>query len=40
MERQRTPQQQLGDFGVIESQAVDGARLRKGPCFLAVAVGR
>jgi len=24
MERQRTPQQQLGDFGVIESQAVDG----------------
>ena len=24
MERQRTPQQQLGDFGVIESQPVDG----------------
>ena len=24
MERQRSPQQQLGDFGVIESQAVDG----------------
>ena len=24
MERQRTPQQQLGDLGVIESQAVDG----------------
>ena len=24
MERQRTPQQPLGDLGVIESQAVDG----------------
>ena len=24
MERQRSPQQQLSDFGVIESQAVDG----------------
>ena len=24
MERQRPPQQPLGDFGVIESQAVDG----------------
>src|ERR1700746_1066869 len=24
MECQRSPQQQLGDFGVIESQAVDG----------------
>ena len=24
MERQRTPQQPLGNFGVIESQVVDG----------------
>jgi hypothetical protein len=24
MERQRSPEQQLGDFGVIESQTVDG----------------